>query len=391
MKEREQLFIPQIESSVKVSGDVDRRRFLQAASVGAASLVVPARIAGMTVRSKATSCIQLVLIGGPSHLDTFDLKPDAPSGIRGPFRPIKTNVPGMEISELFPRIAKQADKFALLRSLHHSGAADHGSGLEILESGGISTDIVVLPWLGAVISAKFGSKNDGAPLACLPGTSRRLGEGTRSRATNELSNAFLLPPERDVRIREGLPAFDSQRYGDSLFGRNCHRAIELVAGGMPFVTIDMFDSLVSSATWDIHGSSPFAPISSYRDFVGPMFDQAYSALLEDLSRSGLLETTLVVATGEFGRTPQINPCGGRDHWPHCWSALVAGGGVRGGHVVGESDEIGAYPRERPATPADVVATIYHALGIDYRSKTKLEGIGYVPIVPEGAKPIHELF
>src|SRR6187455_1085795 len=111
MKEREELFIPQIESSVKASADVDRRRFLQAASIGAASLVLPSRIPGMSTQSTARNCIMLVLVGGPSHLDTFDMKPDAPSDVRGPFRPIKTNVKGIEISEIFPRTAKHADKY----------------------------------------------------------------------------------------------------------------------------------------------------------------------------------------------------------------------------------------------------------------------------------------
>ena len=362
MKEREQLFIPQIESCVKVPGDINlrcRRRFLQAASIGAAGLALPTRVAGISLTTNVRSCILLVMVGGPSHLDTFDMKPDAPAEVRGPFRPIRTNVPGIEISEIFPRTSKHADKFALLRSLHHTGAADHTSGLELLETGRCSTDTAH---------------------ARLSGTARRLGEGVRNDSSEQSPDAAKLSPTEAVKILKSLPAFDPQRYGDTEFGRNCHRAMKMVAGGARFVTVDMFDTLINADTWDIHGSRPFSPISAYRDHVGPMFDHAYSALLEDLKRSGLLESTFVVATGEFGRTPYINPCGGRDHWPHCWTALFAGGGVRGGQVVGASDRIGAYVRERPTTPADVVSTIYHTLGI-----------AAFPLVPEGAKPILELF
>jgi len=391
MKEREELFIPQIESSVKASADVDRRRFLQAASIGAASLVLPSRIPGMSTQPTARNCIMLVLVGGPSHLDTFDMKPDAPSDVRGPFRPIKTNVKGIEISEIFPRTAKHADKYALLRSLHHNVSADHRSSLDMLDSGSISTD-VFHPSLAAVMTRHFDIQNGILPHTNLTGTCRRLGEGFREGTSGQA--AFVVPAgytKKEVKGPRWLPAFDSNRYGTSRFGRSCYRAIELIASGGRFVTIDMFDSLVNEVTWDIHGARPFPAISSYRDVVGPMFDHAYSALLEDLSRTGLLDTTLVVATGEFGRTPQINPCGGRDHWPHCWTALFAGGGVHGGQVVGESDDIGAYVRERPTTPGDVIATIYHTLGIDYRSRYEGSDIESSPYVPEGAKPILELF
>ena len=390
MKEREQLFIPQNESAVKVSGGVDRRRFLRGASIGVASLALPGRLAGMTQPANARSCILLVLVGGPSHLDTFDMKPDAPSEVRGPFRPVKTNVRGIEISEIFPRTARHAEKFALLRSLHHSGPADHTSSLELLERGTVSTNCVH-PSLGGVISNNLGSEGGALACACLPGTERRLGEGAGSVNSDQSSTSSLETLPKDSKGLKLLLAFDHLRYGDSQFGRNCYRALQLVASGVRFVTIDMFDSLVDQVSWDIHGSRPFSPISVYRDVVGPVFDHAYSALLEDLSRTGLLQTTLVVATGEFGRTPEINPCGGRDHWPHCWTALFAGGGVRGGQVIGESDRIGAYIRERPATPGDVMATIYDTVGIDYRSKLKTGEIEYLPIVPDGAKPILELF
>jgi len=155
--------------------------------------------------------------------------------------------------------------------------------------------------------------------------------------------------------------------------------------------VNMFETVFNEITWDIHGSAPFSPIACYRDLVGPMFDMAYSSLLEDLSQRGLLKNTLVVAMGEFGRTPKINPAGGRDHWPQCWTVLFAGGGVKGGQVVGSSDEIGGYPRDRPTTPAEVIATIYRSLGVS--DETELPGLQGRPIrvVDHGVEAIEELF
>ena len=134
---------------------------------------------------------------------------------------------------------------------------------------------------------------------------------------------------------------------------------------MRFVTVNMFDTVFGETTWDIHGSSPFSPIECYRDQVGPMFDNAFTSLIEDLSQTGLLDHTMVLAMGEFGRTPKINPVGGRDHWPSCWPIIMAGGGIQRGRVVGESNDIASTPKNRPTTPAEVAATVYHALGSTY--------------------------
>jgi hypothetical protein len=222
------------------------------------------------------SCIVLRLTGGPSQLDTWDMKPDAPSAVRGPFRPIRTNVVGIEISEIFPRLSKLADKYVIIRSVHHT-------------------------------------------------------ETTHAAA-------------------------------EQLF--------DLPAGQVQIV--DMFPSIFDGVNWDIHGWKPFSPISAYRDVVGPMFDRTFSSLLE----SGMLESTLVLALGEFGRTPRINPDGGRDHWPHCFSILMAGRGIRGGQIYGSSDRIGAEPRDNPVTPAMITATIRKAIG--------------VPQAVDGAQPIEDL-
>ena len=151
------------------------------------------------------------------------------------------------------------------------------------------------------------------------------------------------------------------------FGQNCVQAMRLVERGTRFVTVNIFPPLLGGNTrgntWDMHGWGPFSSTSSYRDVVGPMYDLAYSTLLENLHRKGLLENTLVVSMGEFGRTPRINPSGGRDHWPHCWTIMMAGGGIRGGQVYGSSDKWGAEPRDKPVTPAMITATINRTLGI----------------------------
>jgi len=153
----------------------------------------------------------------------------------------------------------------------------------------------------------------------------------------------------------------------------------------------MFETVFNEITWDIHGSKPFSPISCYRDLIGPMFDNAYASLLEDLKERGLLQKTIVLAMGEFGRTPKINPAGGRDHWPQAWTILMGGGPIQGGRVVGSTDEIGAYPVDRPTTPAEIAATVYEALGI--KLEMELPGPQGRPIrlVDHGVEPIHELF
>lgn len=259
----------------------------------------------------ANSCILLVLTGGPSQLDTWDMKPEAPSDVRGPFRPIRTNVPGMEISEIFPRMAKHADKYALIRSVYGDAAPVHEQGFREMDAG-------------------------------------------------------------PVGFMGGAPGADAGVSGT--FSDNCGLALRRVEAGARFVRVGMFDSVFHQATWDSHGGRPFSTIRDYKDSVGPMFDAAYSTLLEDLSQRGLLKTTLVVAMGEFGRTPRINPSGGRDHWTKCRTVILAGGGIQGGQVYGSSDKMGAEPKEKPVSVARILATVHLATG-----------------EPTGAEPIHELF
>ncbi len=162
-----------------------------------------------------------------------------------------------------------------------------------------------------------------------------------------------------------------RRYGRNTFGQSCLLARRSIEQGVRLVTVNMFDTVFNTLSWDCHadGGALATTLDDYRDVLCPMFDRAYSTLLDDLSERGMLENTLVVAMGEFGRTPLLNPRGGRDHWPGVWSILFAGGGVRGGQVVGSSDRLGAEPRDRPVTPAEVAATIYCILGLDGRTLT----------------------
>jgi uncharacterized protein DUF1501 len=181
-----------------------------------------------------------------------------------------------------------------------------------------------------------------------------------------------------------------KRYGLNRFGQGCLLARRLVERGVRFVTINMFETVFNDITWDIHGSAPFSPISCYSELVGPMFDNAYSSLLEDLSHIGLLDNTLVLATGEFGRTPRVNPAGGRDHWPQCWTVVMAGGGVKGGQIVGSSDSIAAAPKDRPVMPGHVAATVYKCLGIPIDMELKTPQGRVVRLVDHGLEPIDEL-
>jgi hypothetical protein len=168
-------------------------------------------------------------------------------------------------------------------------------------------------------------------------------------------------------------------------------ARRLIERGVRFVTVNMYETVFNEITWDIHGSAPFSPIDCYKSEVGPTFDNAYTALLEDLARRGMLESTMVLAFGEFGRTPKINAAGGRDHHPACWTVLFAGGLYQGGRVVGVSDDMGYAPKDRPVTTAEIAATVYQGLGID--PATEFEGPAGRPIrlVDRGVEPIHELF
>lgn len=182
-----------------------------------------------------------------------------------------------------------------------------------------------------------------------------------------------------------------EKYGMTRFGQCCLLARRLIEAGVRFVTVNTFLTVFNEITWDIHGSKPFTSIEGMKDIVAPMYDQAYAALLEDLQERGMLEKTLVCNLAEFGRTPRINPAGGRDHWPQCFTTYFAGGGIQGGRAIGKSDPTGGYPAERPTEPAEVVATIYKSLGFDIETALPGPAGRPFPLVDFGKHEIKELF
>ena len=372
-----------------------RRDFLQAGALaglgfGVADFLRLKAQTGMV--DKDVNCILLFLVGGPSQLDTWDMKPDAPSEIRGPYKPIRTNIPGIRISENFPRIARHADKYAIIRSCYHTAPAVHATGHQLMQTGRLFQGGVEHPHIGCVLSKLKGPKGDVPAHVLLPkpigNTGGNLPHGQDAGFLGRMYDPWL-PPDFVARAafqlsRESEDLRD--RYGRNRFGQGCLLARRMIEAGVRFVTVNMFDTVFDEITWDIHGYKPFSPMSCYRDRVGPMFDMAYSSLLEDLKQRGLLSSTMVVAMGEFGRTPKINPAGGRDHWPQCFSVLMAGGPFQGGQVIGSSDDIGGSPKDRPTSPAEIAATIYHGLGIPLDLELK----GF-PLVDRGTHPIKELF
>ncbi|MCU1259459.1 MAG: hypothetical protein JWO80_2344 [Bryobacterales bacterium] len=437
-----------------------RRDFLHAGSLAAMGLgladMLGLQALGATApEKKDTNCIFLFLVGGPSQLDCWDMKPDAPAEIRGPYKPIKTNVPGIEICENFPRMAKHAEKYALIRSCYHTAAAVHDTGHQMMQTGRLFTGGVEYPHVGCVLSKLKGPKGDVPAHVLMPrpigNTGGNMPHGQTAGFLGKTFDPFvlnadpstpnfkvpdMLPPDyltamrvdrrrdwremvdqtisrfetsQDARLldttfhqaytlmssQKARDAFDlakepdsvRDRYGRNRFGQSCLLARRMIEAGVRFVTVNMFETVFDEITWDIHGSKPFSPISCYRDLVGPMYDMAYSALLQDLHDRGLLTSTLVVSTGEFGRTPKVNPAGGRDHWPQCWTMMMAGGGVKGGQVIGASDEIGGAPRDTPVNPSQVAATIYSALGIPLELELPGGQGRPIPLVERGTEPL----
>ena len=452
------------QKAVSFCDGLRRRDFLHAGSAGMLGLgltdFLSLKAQGAVHDDKSDiNVIMLFLVGGPSQLDTWDMKPNAPSEIRGPYKPIKTNVPGIEISEIFPRMARHADKWSLVRTLYHTAAAVHDTGHQMMQTGRLFQGGLNHPHMGSVLGKLRGPKGDVPPHVLLPrpigNTGGNMPHGQDAGYLGKAHDPFVLnadPAEPNFEVPDMLPpdyisavrikrrrkwrdmiddavkhfeevpdaklldttfhqaytlmsskkaraAFDltresddtRKRYGWNRFGQSCLMAKRLIEAGVRFVTVNMFETVFDEITWDIHGSSPFSPIECYSNLVGPMFDNGFTSLVEDLSRTGLLDNTMIVATGEFGRTPKINPAGGRDHWPACWPVVMAGGGIQGGRVVGESDDIGGAPKSRPTTPAEVTATVYHGLGIDL--ETELPGPQSRPIrvVDHGVEPIMELF
>jgi Protein of unknown function (DUF1501) len=406
----------------KFCDGLTRRDFLKAGTIAAGSV-------GLTLTDlsrldaartgKDINCILLFLVGGPSQLETFDLKPDAPDFIRGPFRPIRTSVPGIQICEHLPRTAGIADKFAIVRSVHHTSAPIHETGHQLMQTGRLFTNGQEYPHYGAVLSHLKGSAANGVPaFAVLPTTIENTGvsvsHGQTAGYLGKAHEPVCLTAAIDEAQRryefaagnacsrlvgaKSKGAFDlrresdnlRERYGWNQFGQSCLLARRLVESGVRLVTVNMFDTVFNQVTWDCHadGGSLGTTLSDYRDTLCPMFDAGYSSLLEDLESRGMFSTTLVLAMGEFGRTARLNPRGGRDHWPGCWSVLFAGAGIGGGQVVGSSDAWAAEPVDNPVDPAQIAATVFKALGLNPALKMAGPDGGMIRLAD--AEPIREL-
>ena len=373
-------------------------------------------------KAKAQACILLLLEGGPSQVDTWD--PKSNSG----FKPISTNVAGIQISELLPRVAKQMDKLSIVRSMR-TEEIDHPQGTHYQLTGHRPNAAMQFPSLGSIISKEMGPRNSLPPYVIAPQICTeqhrnyfrsaflgaqydplRLGDPSKEdfrvadlslpksllverieerrsflkvwdelyRQKEEIAeygnlDTFTEQALRMILSSEVRKAFDLSQeseklrdaYGRHPFGQSVLLARRLVEAGSRFVTAAGYD-----ASWDTHGDNN----ESLRNKLVPPLDQALSSLLEDLEQRGLLESTIVIAMGEFGRTPHINPKNGRDHWCDCWSLVLGGGGIQGGQIVGASDERGAYVAERMVTIGDVFATLYKAFGIDW-TKTYMTPIG----------------
>lgn len=415
------------EASVRNCQGINRREILQVAGLGALGISLAdgfrakeASAAGSGTK-KDVSCIFLWLDGGPSHYETFDPKPDAPEGIRGPYGTIATKTPGMFLSELMPMMAQHSDKFALIRSLTHSNGGhspipmmtgfdnettSHGAVITKLKGfndamppyvhigsrlpvggGGLGAPFdpvevrdpagkqVQLPQfsLSANITAdRFQQRRD--LLAAIDRTRAQL-QSTRTVEQLDRFNRLAVEMLTSEKVRE---AFDlakekealRDRYGANFFGQSCLMARRLVEAGTRFVQIKWYDGPAWDG-WDVHGAD-LGGMVRMEQHLCPRLDQGLTALLEDLKQRGMLDTTLVVATGEFGRTPQINKYGARDHWPYCFSVLLAGGGIRGGTIVGSSDKQGGRPADRPVSPPEFSATLYKLLGFNTTTDPRLK-------------------
>jgi hypothetical protein len=414
------------------------------------ALAAPASPATTVQRKPIRACIVVFYYGGPSHLDTFDMKPDAPAEVRGEFKPVPSSVPGLQISEHLPHLSQVMHKVAVIRSMHHGNRLHDSASTEVLTGRqspvGDREEFAPIPQFfpchGATLSHQWHDRrlkvchaalpwvfHNVVPTPCQGGgflgsaydplritgdpkklqydaellqipaelTSRRISDrkllltqvegtcaqGKPARPAVDLESLYvraydLLESEavrqalnieqEDPRTRARYGLYAEQPagptngaehgYGRNLRGQNLLLARRLVEAGVPFVNI--YDFRQQGQNWDAHSDN----FNQHKKHLLPAADQALAALIEDLDERGLLESTLVVATGEFGRTPRINANAGRDHWPDCYSILLAGGGISGGSIFGSSDKIGMYPATQPVTPADLAATIYWRFGLD---------------------------
>jgi hypothetical protein len=426
---------------------LNRRSFLRVGALGLGGLTLPGLLAararaGQGSASNKKSVILVWLAGGPSHIDMYDLKPSAPAEVRGEFKPISTNVPGVQISEHLPKQAAIFDKLSVVRSAFHTNAG-HGMGSQWMQTGYQATIEVndnIYPSTGSVVAKLKGANDPGLPAYVnLPrkvsfGNAAYLGASFNPFAPDanpndpnfQVRNLRLpsrVPAERlearkklvgeidtlrrDVDTKGDIAGFDTfyrdaiemvtntkaqqafdvnkesvklrDRYGRNDLGQCCLLARRLVESGVSFVTVQ------AGGGWDTHGNN----FTELKRRLLPQFDMGVAALVEDLADRGLSDDVLVMSMGEFGRTPKINTTAGRDHWPGAMSILYAGGGLKMGQMIGTTDSTAAYPNSKPYTPGCVLSTMYHCLGIDHKHVFLDDAKRPLPVLSEG-EPIKEL-
>ncbi|MGD9855176.1 MAG: DUF1501 domain-containing protein [Planctomycetaceae bacterium] len=418
---------------------LSRRDLLQVGGLGLMGVTLPRLLAAGEERAggdpepRADACIILFLNGGPSHLDMWDPKPDAPDGIRGEFRPIATSLPGYQMSEMLPRLAQLARRATIVRSMHHGVNNAHAAAVYASMTGhdrgeiGGGTRPTDYPTPGAVASLVRPTRPDVVSHVCLPYITKEGAKGPPqpgffggflghahdplfvlsdpnapgfavpeltlrtgvSAQRLDVRRALLgrLDHEMDAVARQPIPdemsklqgrAIDlltsaaTQRafqldeepaarrdaYGRNIYGQSTLLARRLIEAGTRLVTLSWAPD--ANATWDTHGGN----FKKLKGTLLPQFDAACSSLVDDLVERGMLDRTLIAVLGDFGRTPKINNAdGGRDHWNFCYSLMLIGGGFRPGLIYGSSDPIGAYPASNPLGPGDIIATMYHCLGV----------------------------
>lgn len=442
-----------------------RRNFLQVGSAGLVGLSLPALTGLQSAKAidekqaKIKNCITIFLVGSPGHVDTWDMKPDAPADVRGKFSPISTKVTGIQICEHFPLMARMMDKVALIRSLYYRTGATHENGQRWMMTGHDFNPDSMKPHCGSVISRVFGQKSELPANVILPEAIGNTGAGnlhgqtaaylgsahepfflkadpsapdfkvgdleapkgldgfrldarkklldqfdtiqrrTETRTTQMHDSAY----ERAFRLLTSPRAKESfdlgkepeklrDRYGRNTFGQSCLMARRLIEGGVRYVTVNHFETVFNLTCWDMHadGGGLNNTYLDYERHLCPQFDLAFTALIEDLEQRGLLQETVVAVLSEFGRTPRLNGRGGRDHYPDAWTNFLVGGNIRGGQVIGATDKIGAKPIDNPIEPPQLLASIYHGMGINLDT-TMMPGPGERPVRLVEAEPIRQLF
>jgi hypothetical protein len=413
-----------------------RRDVLRLGSLGALGITLD-KVLRANAR-KDVSCILVWQSGGCGHMDTFDMKPDAPSEVRGEFKPIATNVPGIQVCEHLPLTAKQADKFTILRSMK-SRENNHERAINYLLTGYLPLSTLEFPSMGSVVSKVLGSKDGLPPYVAVPNTFPSYGGGYLGGEYNPFisgdpnvsgyrvrdltlpvdvdwqrvnDRSFLLK-QMDAKFRsidtkgdmEAMDAFHQKAYdlmrspaakkafeidqepekirelyGRTPVGQGCLLARRLVEAGVRFVTVAK-----GWLNYDTHGDN----FNIMKKTLLPEFDRAYAALLQDLHQRRMLDNTLVIAMGEFGRTPKVNSDAGRDHHNKAWSITISGPGIPGGRVLGATDKTATEVTDLPVEPEDLLASIYSILGVDVETEFQTP-IGRPSRIVNGGKPVKGL-